>query len=287
MKSKARWRYWDHRAWMLDSNGLRSNFSQISKPEMKRAYQAKMSAGAYQLWLYLQHEIAGRTSKTCPEGWILGSQQIQRETGLSRASVYRAIRQLRDSGLIGATEEAGSMRCWLKIPRDESEMNHPLAENNSGKLPPKSQNCDKAPASDPSQKGYTASPSNSDSPVSELSLGSNTNFNTRIKPGGDRPPANPELQRGKGKPRIPTELISLLHSYICEDNEEHRDRALQWSEHPESEAYKLASKTIPMRYGPPQSRIQLAGWKGTHRQSEIIQAMFFAIEWRAGRMQGF
>ena len=159
--STSRWRYWDHRAWTLDSNGLRNNFASITKAELRRAYSAKMSAGAYQLWLYLQHEISGRTSETCPSGWTLGSQQIQRETGLSRASVYRAIRQLKDAGLIGASEEKNTMRCWLRIPRDESILNHPIVENNSGKLPKLSQNCDKATAPDPSHKRDTATPTNS------------------------------------------------------------------------------------------------------------------------------
>ena len=156
--SKTRWRYWDHRAWTLDAHGLRTSFAQVSKAELRRAYQAKMSAGAYQLWLFLQHEISGRTAQRNPAGWILGSQQIQRETGMSRASVYRAIRQLRDAGLIGCSEEKSSMKCWLSIPLDESGLNHPLAENNSGKLEVESQNCDKGTEADPSQKGTTADP---------------------------------------------------------------------------------------------------------------------------------
>lgn len=290
--SASRWRYWDHRAWTLDSNGLRNNFAAVTKAELRRAYSAKMSAGAYQLWLYLQHEIAGRTSKSCPEGWTLGSQQIQRETGLSRASVYRAIRQLREAGLIGSSEEKNCMRCWLRIPPAESILNHPLAENNSGKLPIQSQNCDKATAADPSQKRHTATPANLPGPVSNLSLDPRSNSIQELIQGGSVANAaaekcQPTIAKKGGAPRIPTELVSVLYGMICEDTEEHRDRALRWKEHPDKAAYQLSSKTIAMRYGPPQSRLQRSDWYGTHRQSDIIKGMFLAIEWRAGRFEGF
>ena len=284
--SKTRWRYWDHRAWTLDANGLRTNFAAISKSELSRAYKAGMSAGAYQLWLYLQHEISGRTSQKNPDGWILGSQQIQRETGLSRASVYRAIKQLKEAGLINTGEGPHHMKCWLSIPADEARMNHPIVENHCGKPPTKSQNCDSAAALESSQKRRTATPQISDIKVSDLSQDPRSNLITRSTRGGEHPGESPIAKR-KGGIQIPTELISLLYSKICEDTEEHRDLILAWQEHPDRHADQLASKSIAMRYGPPQSMLQLMGWKGTHRKTDIKLAMEAAIEWSRGVYKGF
>lgn len=277
-----RWKYYDRRQWIVDANQIKEQFAVVSIAELERAYSAGLTPNALCLWLVLLHRVNGRTS----EAWALGAKEISQRTGMSRATIYRSIAQLKSAGLVGSSEEAGKKICWLSIPRTDS-IETQTADNDSGKLPEKSQNCDKPTALEKSQKSNTASPSISRKKVSSLRQDPRINSRTRIKPGGTGTGHRSELQREEGAPRIATDLIETLYSKICEDSEDSLATIQAWRESPEQSAAQITRKRWKMRSGPDCSDLNLWGWYGTHRIRDVAGAMLEAMKWRRGEFPGF
>ena len=269
-----RWKYYDRREWKVNGKTIKEQFAVVSVVELERAYSAGLAPNALCLWLVLLHRVNGRTDET----YALGAQEISRRTGMSRATIYRAIAQLKEAGLVGSREEDGNKICWLSIPRSTDETQ--TAENNSGKLPKQSQICDKDTETGKSQKRNTATSRNSDQTVSNLRLDTRINLITKIKGGG-----NPELQRGKKE--IPTEMIQVLYSKIAEDSEESLETLTRWREKPEQSAAQITRKRWKMRNGPDCSDLNLWGWYGTHRARDVALGIREAMEWKAGTFKKF
>ena len=80
----------------IDSRSCNDHFFRIFRVELDKA--KNLDRSALILWLYIGTELSGNS-----RGWKIGGQAIQEYTGLSRASLYRAMDQLRDAGLVKTT----------------------------------------------------------------------------------------------------------------------------------------------------------------------------------------
>ena len=77
----------------IDSRSCNDHFFRIFRRELDKAKHLDRSALV--LWLFIGTELSGNS-----RGWKIGGQAIQEYTGLSRASLYRAMDQLRSAGLV-------------------------------------------------------------------------------------------------------------------------------------------------------------------------------------------
>ena len=70
-------------------------FFLISEAEVKRAIEAKLPPSGWMLWNYIGIRVSGN-----PDGWRIGIKELQRETGLSGPSIWRAAGALDRAGLV-------------------------------------------------------------------------------------------------------------------------------------------------------------------------------------------
>jgi len=83
----------DRRHTWVDSRSCNDHFFRMYRRELDKAKHLDRSALV--LWLYIGTELSGNS-----RGWKIGGTAIQEYTGLSRASLYRAMDALRAAGLV-------------------------------------------------------------------------------------------------------------------------------------------------------------------------------------------
>jgi hypothetical protein len=300
--------YADARAWKVDAHRIKEQFATVSKDELATAYQSNLSAAAYQVWLFLLHKVNGRTpavQERSGKQYYVTLTEIKNLTGLSRASIFRAQKQLVTAGLIGQHKKGKRVYAWLRIPRESvSEMQPVDSGKPSEEKNLQSQYCD---FSDPSQNRAHEGDPVPDSEVSILrqdpiSLTINSSIPLTPDPGvpigskdgrvtGDaetvRPTVSNSGQRPARKKKQPTGLVMALIDYLhpskadWETEEENQIRRLdlmaQWREQPEAMIENLRAP-IPLRNGGHTTRLKLNGWHGTQRRRDIAIAAQEAIE---------
>ena len=67
----------------------------ISENEVRMAIAARLPASAWRLWHYVGIKVSGN-----PDGWRIGIKELERGTGLSPPTLWRAAGQLDAAGLV-------------------------------------------------------------------------------------------------------------------------------------------------------------------------------------------
>lgn len=303
--------YSDRRQWITDAHRIKEQFSTVSKDELVTAYTSNLSAASYRVWLILLHKVSGRTpammERQARAGraaeFFLTLTEIQNLTGLSRASIFRAQKQLVGAGLIGTQKVGKRVYAWLAIPRPtESEM----TPANCGKLPMEnflqSQFCDLSdraqnedlssdPTVDPSVSIMRQDPIpesitiNYPLPHDELSPVDNGKEGRAVGADTVRLSASNSALRPTRK-KAPKRLVEIIGGYVFakEDHEESTayeariaDVVHAWKEEPDRLVEDLR-RPIPLRHGGTTTRLKLMGWHGTHRRRDILHAALSAID---------
>ena len=108
------WLYWDCRRQSRDGYW----FTMLGNHEIDRAIGSLSSAAALKMYLYICKVSNGRTSYTCPDGVAIGEAMIAEACGISRASMYRATKELRAAGLLQVSKVGAETRALLVSPQD-------------------------------------------------------------------------------------------------------------------------------------------------------------------------
>ena len=229
--------------------------------------------------------------------------EIQNLTGLSRASIFRAQKQLVSAGLIGTQKVGKRVYAWLAIPRPiESEM----TPANCGKLPMEdslqSQFCDlldraqnedlsSDPTVDPAVSIMRQDPIpesitiNYPLPRDELSPVDNGKEERAVGAETVRLSASNSAVRRPRK-KAPKRLVEIIGGYVFqkeehEESKQYEARILDvvqaWKEEPDRLVEDLR-RPIPLRHGGTTTRLKLMGWHGTHRRRDILHAALSAID---------
>lgn len=123
------WIYWDCRR--KDTEGYW--FVMISASEIDRAIKELSSAGALKVYLYVLKMVNGKTMQRFTDGQILGEQMIAEACGISRATMYRATKELEKAGLLSITKFGGETRALLVSPQKGIEVDHRRSIKNEKK----------------------------------------------------------------------------------------------------------------------------------------------------------
>ena len=108
-------------AWVYhDTRRLKTDFVMMSKASIERAMEIK-SRSTYRLWLYILHQVNGRTLERNPEGWILGESQLRERTGISRTALYDGMGELTSLGLISREKVGRTTHAFLSVASSESD----------------------------------------------------------------------------------------------------------------------------------------------------------------------
>jgi len=107
------WLYWDCRRQSRDGYW----FTMLGNHEIDRAIGSLSSAAALKMYLYICKVSNGRTSYTCPDGVAIGEAMIAEACGISRASMYRATKELRAAGLLQVSKVGAETRALLVSPQ--------------------------------------------------------------------------------------------------------------------------------------------------------------------------
>lgn len=144
------WLYWDCRRQRSDGYW----FTILGNHEIDRAIKQLNSAAALKMYLYICKVSNGRTAISCPDGVAIGEAMIAEACGISRASMYRAQKELRKAGLLQVSKVGIETRALLVSPQKGEEKDlrrnpkNEKVEENSEKLQSQirdcnfSQNCD-------------------------------------------------------------------------------------------------------------------------------------------------
>ena len=123
------WIYWDCRR--KDTEGYW--FVMISASEIDRAIKELSSAGALKVYLYVLKMVNGKTMQRFTDGQILGEQMIAEACGISRATMYRATKELEQAGLLSITKFGGETRALLVSPQKGVQVDHRRSIKNEKK----------------------------------------------------------------------------------------------------------------------------------------------------------
>ena len=108
-------------AWVYhDTRRLKTDFVMMSKASIERAMEIK-SRSTYRLWLYILHQVNGRTLERNPEGWILGESQLRERTGISRTALYDGMGELTSLGLISREKVGRTTHAFLSGAASEAD----------------------------------------------------------------------------------------------------------------------------------------------------------------------
>lgn len=112
------WLYWDCRRQKADGYW----FTILGNHEIDRAIQQLSSAAALKMYLYICKISNGRTSFSCPDGVAIGEAMIAEACGISRASMYRASKELRKAGLLQVSKMGNETRALLVSPQNSQDV---------------------------------------------------------------------------------------------------------------------------------------------------------------------
>lgn len=138
------WLYWDCRR--QGSDGY--YFTILGNHEIDRAIKQLNSAAALKMYLYICKVTNARTALSCPDGVAIGEAMIAEACGISRASMYRAQKELRKAGLLQVSKVGIETRALLVSPQvgEEKDLRRNLknkkVEENTEKLQSQIQDCD-------------------------------------------------------------------------------------------------------------------------------------------------
>ena len=114
------WLYWDCRK--KSSEGYW--FVMISVEEIDRAIKELSSAGALKMYLYILKMVNGKTPNRFTDGICIGEEMISEACGISRATMYRATKELEKVGLLQISKIGGETRALLVSPQKGVETDH-------------------------------------------------------------------------------------------------------------------------------------------------------------------
>jgi len=114
------WCYWDCRR--KGSGGYW--FIMISNEEIDRAIQELTTAGALKLYLYILKMVNGKTMDRFQDGQMLGEELISKACNMSRATMYRATKELEKAGLLSISKFGGETKALLVSPQKGVELDH-------------------------------------------------------------------------------------------------------------------------------------------------------------------
>jgi len=123
------WCYWDCRK--KQSGGYW--FVMISTEEIDRAIQQLSSAGALKVYLYILKMVNGKTMDRFADGQILGETMIAEACNISRATMYRATKELEKAGLLSISKFGGETKALLVSPQKGVEVDHRRSIKNEKK----------------------------------------------------------------------------------------------------------------------------------------------------------
>ena len=123
------WCYWDCRSKQTEGYW----FVMISADEIDRAIQELSSAGALKLYLYILKMVNGKTMARYQDGQMLGEQQIAEACNISRATMYRATKELEKAGLLSISKFSGETKALLVSPQKGVEVDHRRSIKNEKK----------------------------------------------------------------------------------------------------------------------------------------------------------
>tara|TARA_R100000655_G_scaffold109751_2_gene165283 strand:- start:4337 stop:5509 length:1173 start_codon:yes stop_codon:yes gene_type:complete len=114
------WCYWDCRR--KGSGGYW--FIMMSNEEIDRAIQELTTAGALKLYLYILKMVNGKTMDRFQDGQMLGEELISKACKMSRATMYRATKELEKAGLLSISKFGGETKALLVSPQKGVELDH-------------------------------------------------------------------------------------------------------------------------------------------------------------------
>jgi len=114
------WLYWDCRK----KNTPGYWFVMISVEEIDRAIKELSSAGALKVYLYILKMVNGKTPDRFVDGQCIGEEMISEACNISRATMYRATKELEKVGLLKVHKIAGETRALLISPQIGIEVDH-------------------------------------------------------------------------------------------------------------------------------------------------------------------
>jgi len=110
---KSAWLYWDERL-------IQSDYSKLSDSAVDVLLSLK-SGGTIRLYLFLVRCLNGQTVRKKPPGWRMGENYICEKTKMSRAALYRGIKELESNGLLFREKTQTGQRVFLVSPPEETE----------------------------------------------------------------------------------------------------------------------------------------------------------------------
>jgi len=200
----------NHAYCYYDNRTMKTNYAQASFTELERAYTKITSGGSLKLWLYLLHKVSGRTlydrENNARLPYRLGIEQIERDLGMSRASIYRAFSDLQKHELVMKLKtehqkDSDNVIVFLTIP--DINIEKKTIENDTTNLNSQSQNCDPTNRSIPPKKGNS-------SKTTDLNIESMI-----LKPLKHITPFIPHENEGEKTNKNDTKISKLKH--VCED----------------------------------------------------------------------
>ena len=102
---KSAWYYYDSRL-------IQTDYSKISDSAVDTLLSMK-SGSPLRLYIFLCQKLNGLTHRKKPEGWRMGENYIMEHTGLSRASLYRSIKELEKAKLLKRIKTSDGQRVSL------------------------------------------------------------------------------------------------------------------------------------------------------------------------------
>ena len=109
----------------IDTRLIKAPYGVISIHEVKAACRAKLSAASWAVYMYLLCITSGRGHLKPTE---LGGRQLTNGTGLSKASVYRALKELEKAELIKPSARTKNRRAWLLVNPSEDAIRETATE---------------------------------------------------------------------------------------------------------------------------------------------------------------
>lgn len=229
-------------AWVYhDTRRLKTDFVMVSKASIERAMEIK-SRSTYRLWLYILHEVNGRTLDRNPDGWILGEVQLRERTGISRTALYDGMQELTTLGLIRREKVGRTTHAFLTVASSQSDAKQdspsPDASSQSDALT-ETGRVQKTGHSEPVQKPQCVQPAGL-LPIQQNNSNNSLNLSERET-----------VEQAKTEDEIPEEFKAIAHAELTASWERWR------AENPTSRSYR---ECIDQPFGDVKSTIFKWAW---------------------------